>query len=200
LPEFGHLRWRTQRDLYHVYAVDEHTLHGVSELERLRDGEYKTDLPLLTQVMREIDHVEILFLALLFHDVGKGYGQEHSERGARMVRTAAARWQLSPDDTHEWHQLVLLHLLMSHIAQRRDLSDDTVIANFASMVGTPALLKKLYLLTFADMKAVGPKSGPPGKGDCSTNCTSALSNASRPMNRSRKNAKPDSNAVKINCA
>ena len=157
LPEFGHLRWRTQRDLYHVYAVDEHTLHGVSELERLRDGEYKTDLPLLTQVMRELDRMEILFLALLFHDVGKGFGQEHSERGARMVRSAAARWQLNPDDAHEWHQLVLLHLLMSHIAQRRDISDDTVIANFASVVGTPALLKKLYLLTFADMRAVGPK-------------------------------------------
>jgi [protein-PII] uridylyltransferase len=157
LPEFGHLRWRTQRDLYHVYAVDEHTLHGVSELERLRDGDYKTDLPLLTQVMREIDRVEILVLALLFHDVGKGYGQEHSDRGARMVRTAAARWQLNADDAHEWHQLVLLHLLMSYIAQRRDLSDDTVIANFARVVGTPALLKKLYLLTFADMKAVGPK-------------------------------------------
>jgi len=157
LPEFGRLRWRTQRDLYHVYAVDEHTLHGVSELERLRDGEYKTDLPLLTQVMREIDRVEMLFLALLFHDVGKGYGQEHSERGAGMVRTAAARWQLSPDDAHEWYQLVLLHLLMSYIAQRRDVSDDTVIANFARVVGTPALLKKLYLLTFADMRAVGPR-------------------------------------------
>ncbi|MBI3302126.1 MAG: ACT domain-containing protein, partial [Deltaproteobacteria bacterium] len=94
---------------------------------------------------------------MLFHDVGKGYGHEHSERGAKMVHKAAARWQLTPDDTHEWHLLVLHHLLMSHIAQRRDLSDDTVVANFAGVVGTPALLKKLYLLTFADMKAVGPK-------------------------------------------
>ncbi|MBI3301314.1 MAG: [protein-PII] uridylyltransferase, partial [Deltaproteobacteria bacterium] len=66
LPEFGHLRWRTQRDLYHVYTVDEHTLHGVAELERLRDGGYKADLPLLTQVMREIDKVELLFLSMLF--------------------------------------------------------------------------------------------------------------------------------------
>ncbi len=165
LPEFGHLQWRTQRDLYHIYAVDEHTLHGVAELERLRDGDYKADLPLLTQVMREIDRVELLFLALLFHDVGKGYGYEHSERGARMVHSAAARWQLTPDDTHEWHLLVLRHLLMSHIAQRRDLSDDTVIANFASAVGTPALLKKLYLLTFADMKSVGPKVWNAWKGE-----------------------------------
>jgi [protein-PII] uridylyltransferase len=165
LPEFGHLRWRTQRDLYHVYAVDEHTLHAVAELERLRGGDYKADLPLLTQVMREIDRVDLLFLGLLFHDVGKGYGHEHSERGAKMVETAAARWQLTPDETHEWHLLVLHHLLMSHIAQRRDLSDDTVVANFARVVGTPALLRKLYLLTFADMKAVGPKVWNAWKGE-----------------------------------
>lgn len=157
LVEFGHLRWRTQRDLYHVFTVDEHTLHGVAEMERLRDGAYKTELPLLTQVMREIDKVEILFLAMLFHDVGKGYGQEHSECGARMVNSAAARWQLSPDEAHEWRLLVLHHLLMSHIAQRRDLTDDAVVANFAGAVGSPALLKKLYVLTFADMKSVGPK-------------------------------------------
>ncbi len=157
LPEFSHLRWRTQRDLYHVYTVDEHTLRGLAELERLRDGDYKADLPLLTQVMREIDKVELLFLALLFHDVGKGYGHEHAQRGAKMVHTAAARWQLTPDDTHEWYALVQHHLLMSHLAQHFDLSDDLVIANFARTVGTPALLKKLYLLTFADMKAVSPK-------------------------------------------
>jgi [protein-PII] uridylyltransferase len=157
LPEFGHLRWRTQRDLYHVFTVDEHTLHGVAEMERLRDGEYKTELPLLTQVMRDIDRVEILFLAMLFHDVGKGHGHEHSERGARMVDAAAARWRLSPDDTHQWYLLVLHHLFMSHIAQRRDLSDDAVIANFAAVVGAPALLKQLFILTFSDMKSVGPK-------------------------------------------
>lgn len=157
LAEFAHLRWRTQRDLYHVFTVDEHTLHGVAEMERLRDGDYKTELPLLTQVMREIDKPEILFLSMLFHDVGKGFGGEHSERGAQMVHAAAVRWQLSPDDTREWYLLVLHHLFMSHIAQHRDLSDDAVIANFAGIVGSPALLSKLYILTFSDMKSVGPK-------------------------------------------
>jgi len=115
--------------------------------------------------MHEIDKSEFLFLSMLFHDVGKGYGHEHSERGAKMVHAAAARWQLTPDDTHEWHTLVRHHLLMSHIAQRRDLSDDTVVANFARTVGTPALLKKLYLLTFADMKAVSPKVWNAWKGE-----------------------------------
>lgn len=164
LVEFAHLRWRTQRDLYHVFTVDEHTLHGVAEMERLRDGDYKTELPLLTYVMREIDKPEILFLSMLFHDVGKGLGGEHSERGAQMVHAAAARWQLSPDDTREWYLLVLHHLFMSHIAQHRDLFDDAVIANFASIVGSPALLSKLYILTFSDMKSVSPKVWNPWKG------------------------------------
>ena len=157
LPEFGHLRWRTQRDLYHIYAIDEHTLHGVAELERLRDGEYKDEMPLLTQVMREIDRVDLLFLSMLFHDVGKGFGVEHAGRSAEMVDAAATRWQLSPDDAHEWEVLVRQHLFMSHIAQRRDLSDDAQIADFARTVENPGCLKRLYLLTFADMKAVGPK-------------------------------------------
>ena len=157
LPEFGHLRWRTQRDLYHIYAIDEHTLHGVAELERLRDGAYKESLPLLTQVMREIDRVDLLFLSMLFHDVGKGFGVEHAGRSAEMVEAAAGRWQLPPDEAHEWQVLVRQHLFMSHIAQRRDLSDDAQIADFARTVENPGCLKRLYLLTFADMKAVGPK-------------------------------------------
>ena len=164
LPEFGRLRWQTQRDMYHVYTVDEHSLRGIVELERLRDGEYKADHPLLTQVIREIDKVEFLFLSMLYHDVGKGYGHDHDERGAAMTLETATRWHLPQDDAHEWHFLVQHHLHMSSIAQRRDLSDDAVIAEFAHLVGTPALLKKLYLLTFADMKAVGPKVWNPWKG------------------------------------
>ena len=157
LPEFGQMQWRIQRDLYHVYTVDEHTLYGVEELEHLRDGVYKAELPLLTQVMREIDKVELLFLSMLYHDVGKGHGSEHDERSAVMVQQAAERWHLPADDAHEWSLLVQLHLRMSYIAQRRDISDDGLIAEFASTVGTLDVLKKLYLLTFSDMKAVGPK-------------------------------------------
>ena len=157
LPEFGQMQWRIQRDLYHVYTVDEHTLHGVAVLEDLRNGRYKEESPLLTQVMREIDKVELLFLSMLYHDVGKGHGGEHDERSAAMVQKAAARWNMSEDDTHEWYLLVQHHLRMSYIAQRRDISEDALIAEFAQTVGTETVLKKLYLLTFADMKAVGPK-------------------------------------------
>ena len=157
LPEFGNMQWRIQRDLYHVYTVDEHTLYGVAALEQLREGRFKEDLPLLTQVMREIDRVELLFLSMLYHDVGKGHGSEHDQRSAAMVRRAAERWGMAEDDAHEWYLLVQHHLLMSYIAQRRDISDDALIAEFARTVETQDVLKKLYLLTFADMKAVGPK-------------------------------------------
>ena len=165
LPEFGRLRWRTQREPYHVYTVDAHSLRGIAEIEQLREGDYKAAHPLLTQVVREIEKIEVLFLAILYHDVGKGYGHDHDERGAAIVKDTAARWNLSPDDAYEWHFLVQHHLRMSYISQRRDLSDDTVIADCARFVGTPALLKKLYLLTFADMKAVGPKVWNPWKGE-----------------------------------
>jgi len=156
IPEFARLRWLTQRDLYHVYTVDEHSLRGIAELERLRTGTYKQDHPLLTQVMREADKVAILFLAMLLHDAGKGYGSDHDQRGAATVQEIARRWGLDEDEASEWHTLVRLHLFMSNIAQRRDLSDSTLIIDFARTVGTPAVLKKLYLLTFADMRAVGP--------------------------------------------
>jgi [protein-PII] uridylyltransferase len=155
IPEFARLRWLTQRDPYHVYTVDEHSLNGIAELERLRAGEYKQDHPLLTQVMREVDKVAILFLAMLLHDVGKGYGSGHAQRGATTVQEIARRWGLDEDEASEWYTLVHLHLRMSYLAQRRDLSDDALIIDFARTVGTPAVLKKLYLLTFADMRAVG---------------------------------------------
>jgi [protein-PII] uridylyltransferase len=128
----------------------------VLELERLRAGEYEDDCPLLTQVMREDDKVEILFLAMLFHDIGKGFGHGHSERGAGLVGDIAARFDLNTDDTRQLQLLVLHHLLMAHLAQRRDIHDDDLILTFAKQVGDVSTLRKLYLLTFADMKAVRP--------------------------------------------
>lgn len=157
LPEFGALLCMVLHDLYHTYTVDEHSLRGVYELERLRAGSYKDSAPLLTQVVREIDRIEILFLALLLHDIGKGHGGGHSERGARMARGIATRIQLHTDETEQLLFLVENHLLMSHLAQRRDIHDQRLIVDFAKRVETLDNLKKLYLLTFADMRAVGPK-------------------------------------------
>lgn len=157
LPEFGALLCMVLHDVYHTYTVDEHSLRGVYELERLRAGTFKDSSPLLTQVVREIDRIEILFLALLLHDIGKGHGGGHSERGARIAADIAVRLQLNPDDTAQLLFLVEHHLLMSHLAQRRDIHDPRLIADFTKRVETLGNLKMLYLLTFADMRAVGPK-------------------------------------------
>jgi len=156
-PEFSRIDRLVQRDLYHIYTVDEHSLMGIAELERLRRGDYKRSAPLLTGVMREIDRPHVLFLAMLFHDVGKGHGERHPERGAALVRQIAARLPVHEDDAAQWEFLVRCHLLMSHLAQHRDTHDPGLVAEFARTVGSVESLKLLYVMTFADMRAVGPK-------------------------------------------
>ncbi|HVO22876.1 MAG TPA: [protein-PII] uridylyltransferase [Candidatus Margulisiibacteriota bacterium] len=157
LPEFGALLCMVLHDLYHTYTVDEHSLRGVHELERLRAGAYKGIAPMLTGVMREVDRVDILFLGMILHDIGKGHGGGHSERGAQMIEDIAERLHLNTDDANQLRFLVAAHLNMSHLAQRRDIHDQRLIIEFAKRVETLDNLKKLYLLTFADMRAVGPK-------------------------------------------
>jgi [protein-PII] uridylyltransferase len=156
IPEFGRLFCMVQHDFYHVYTVDEHSLIGIRELEAVRAGEHAEDSPLLTQVMRECDRPELLFLAMMFHDLGKGYGGDHDERGALMVRDIGKRLHLHLDDRRSLEFLVRNHLMMSMLAQTRDIEDDELVAQFVRDVGTMQNLRNLYLLTFADMKAVGP--------------------------------------------
>jgi [protein-PII] uridylyltransferase len=156
LPEFSDLRCMAQYDRYHIYTVDEHTLRGVLMLERLRHGECKDVAPLPTEVMREVDKVEILYLAMLFHDAGKGQGGDHSNRGAEIVRRVAQRMNLDADDAGQLEFLVRHHLLMHHLATRRDIHDPRLVTEFARTVGTLAGLQKLYVLTFADLSATNP--------------------------------------------
>ncbi|OFV87799.1 MAG: [protein-PII] uridylyltransferase, partial [Acidobacteria bacterium RBG_16_68_9] len=157
LPEFGNLLCMAQYDRTHLYTVDEHSLRGVRILEGLRAGAYKQESPLLTEVMRDEDRVEILYLAMLFHDSGKGQGGDHSNRGAEHVCRVAQRLGLHADEATQLEFLVRQHLTMSHLATRRDLHDEKLILDFAKMVGSLPTLRKLYLLTFADMRATNPK-------------------------------------------
>lgn len=157
LPEFGNLLCMVRRDHSHTYTVDQHSLRGVGELEQLRSGVHKDEYPLLTQVMREIDGVDIVLLSMLLHDIGKGHGSRHSERGAAKVPQIADRLGLNEDDTAQLRFLVAQHLTMSQLAQGRDIHDQKLIVDFARLVETPDNLKKLYVLTFADMRAVGPR-------------------------------------------
>lgn len=157
IPEFGRLFCMVQHDYYHVYTVDEHSLIGIRELEGLRNGDLQDKSPFLTQTMRECDRPELLFLAMLFHDLGKGYGGDHDERGAVMVRDIADRLQMHEDDRATLEFLVRHHLVMSMLAQTRDIQDPDLVLDFVAQVGTAENLTLLYLLTFADMRAVGPQ-------------------------------------------
>ncbi|KAF0221793.1 MAG: protein-PII [Geobacteraceae bacterium] len=156
IPEFGNLFCKVQHDLYHIYTVDTHSLFAVEEIVKLWRGEHDEDLPLLTQLAREVDKRELLLLAVLFHDIGKGEGGGHADKGADLMPTIARRMGLSKEDTERLEFLVRNHLLLAHIAQRRDLHDEKMIIQFARQMGTSENLKMLYLLTYADIKAVGP--------------------------------------------
>ena len=123
---------------------------------RLWRGEHRKDLPLLTQLANEVDKRELLLLAVLLHDIGKGEGGGHAEIGADLIPTIARRMGLSKEDSERLEFLVWNHLLFAHIAQRRDLHDEKMIIQFARQMGKSENLKMLYLLTYADIKAVGP--------------------------------------------
>lgn len=156
IPEFERIFCRVQHDLYHIYTVDIHSLFCVEELVALWNGEHDKPLPLLTQLARDVDKRELLLLAVLLHDVGKGEGSRHAERGAEMIPTIARRMGLSKEDTERLEFLVRQHLLFAHIAQRRDLHDERMIVDFARQMEKSENLKMLYLLTYADIRGVGP--------------------------------------------
>ncbi|MRR35460.1 [protein-PII] uridylyltransferase, partial [bacterium] len=155
IPEFGNIYCKVQHDLYHIYTVDTHSLFAVEEIEKLLRGDYVTELPLLTRLAREVDKRELLILGVLFHDIGKGEGGGHAEKGADMIPTIARRMGLCKEDSERLEFMVRSHLLMAHIAQRRDLHDDKMIIQFARQMEKSENLKMLYLLTYADIRAVG---------------------------------------------
>lgn len=156
IPEFGNLYARVLRDLYHIYTVDRHSLAAVGELERLRAGKYKASAALLTEVAREFHALPLVFLALLLHDIGKGLGHDHHERGALLTSEVLDRIGLGSEAAELVVFLVRNHLSMSEVAQKGDVDEQRTVEDFAREVGSIERLKALYLLTFADMRAVAP--------------------------------------------
>jgi [protein-PII] uridylyltransferase len=164
IPEFGKTFCRVQHDIYHAYTLDTHSLFTVMELERLLKGDYNKDFPLLTGLAKEVESPHVLMLAGLFHDIGKGRGSGHADIGGEMVKKISERTGLTFQDADLLEFLVRKHLLMAHISQRRDISDERLILDFCREVGDEERLKMLYLLTFADIRAVGPEVWTPWKG------------------------------------
>jgi len=155
IPELEHIYCKVQHDIYHIYTVDIHTLFAVEQTEKMLNGEFKGIMPLPCAIAAEIGKPELLILAVLFHDIGKGSGGGHAEKGGAMIPTIARRMGLSREDSDRLEFLVRQHLLFAHISQRRDLNDEKMIAQFARQMETSENLKMLYLLSVADVRAVG---------------------------------------------
>jgi [protein-PII] uridylyltransferase len=156
LPEFARVTARRQIDVYHVYTVDVHSLFAVRRLYALRAGDVNEEV--IGFLMEHHERPLALYLGTLLHDIGKGLGGDHSVKGAPIAAQACERLGIDPADVADVEWLVLKHLRMNAIAQRRDLSDPHLIHGFAEECGTLDRLNKLYLLTYADVATVGPRT------------------------------------------
>jgi [protein-PII] uridylyltransferase len=157
LPVFGRVVGQMQHDLFHVYTVDAHILMVVRNLRRFAVTEMAHEYPLCSRLMSEFQRPELLYLAGLFHDIAKGRGGDHSLLGMRDAQRFCINHGMSQQDAALVMWLVEHHLIMSSVAQKKDLSDPTVIADFARLVENERRLIALYLLTVADIRGTSPK-------------------------------------------
>lgn len=164
IPEFRKLRNRVQHDVYHVYTVDTHSIFALRELSRLARGEYQDKFPSYAAALTSVRDKGVLAMGLLFHDVGKGEGGNHSVVGAAIARRVAERLGYSPEQIDTIDFLVLSHLMMPHLSQRRDLEDQHLIGEFAKTIQSKDRLDMLYVLTWGDIRAVSPESWTEWKG------------------------------------
>lgn len=155
LPEFRTIQALARHDHYHKYTVDEHILNAVRNIEEVWGGR-TTEPASLSLAMRSIRKRWVLLLAILLHDLGKAYRSNHEHHGREIAGHVLDRLGVSGEDRERVLFLVEHHLLMAVLSQRRELDDQKVIADFTRIVGDRENLQMLYLLTYADMSAVGP--------------------------------------------
>ena len=146
-----------QHDLFHVYTVDQHILMVLRNMRRFFMAEHTHEYPFCSQLAAGWDKPWILYVAALFHDIGKGRGGDHSQIGAMEVRRFCRQHGVDREDARLIEFLVREHLTMSTVAQKQDLSDPDVIAAFAQRVGNERNLTAMYLLTVADIRGTSPK-------------------------------------------
>ncbi|HYW93149.1 MAG TPA: [protein-PII] uridylyltransferase [Gammaproteobacteria bacterium] len=157
IPAFRQVVGRMQFDLFHAYTVDQHLLFVVRNIRRMAVPEFAHEYPLCSRIMEAIPKPELLYIAALFHDIGKGRGGDHSKLGALDAEGFCLHHGLSVYDTRLVVWLVRNHLLMSMTAQRRDISDPEEIHEFARRVRNGSRLDHLFLLTVADMRGTNPE-------------------------------------------
>ncbi len=151
IPEFSHARSFLQFNQYHKYTVDEHCIRAVEEATH-----FETRHDAVGQIYRSIPDKTILHLTLLIHDLGKGFEEDHSEVGRRIAKTTAERFHLPPEQVETLEFLVHKHLLMSHMALKYDTTQPQLVNRFVEEVGSRSHLDLLFLVTCADLAAVGP--------------------------------------------
>ena len=156
IPDFGRVVAQMQYDMYHVYTVDEHSIRAIDLLARIEAGELADDHPLSTEIIHKVASRRALYVATFLHDIAKGRGGRHSQKGAEVALALCPRLGLSEEETESVAWLVLHHLDMSNVAQKRDIDDPKTIKDFAEIVQSPERLKLLLVLTVADMRATGP--------------------------------------------
>ena len=162
VPEFEDLRYLVRRDHYHKYTTDEHTLAAVSNIDE-KQIETACDSGALKAVLDDLSEEErvSLRLALLIHDIGKGApgDKDHVERGLPLAQRIVNRFQIKTIEKQRGNIMFLVknHHLKSNVAQQRNLDDPEVIQRYADEVGTMKRARKLYLVTYGDIRAVDPE-------------------------------------------
>ena len=157
VPAFGKIVAMMQFNMYHHYTVDEHLLRCIGILEEIERGS-NSETVLANELIHKIlpANRRVIYITLFLHDIAKGRIEDHSIAGARVARRLCPRLGFSAADTETVAWLIENHLVMSSVAQSRDLSDRKTIENFAAVVQSVERLKLLAILTTADIRAVGP--------------------------------------------
>ena len=156
IPEFEPIVAMMQFNVYHHFTVDEHIIQCISTLAQIERGELVEELPLTSGILKEGVSRRVIYVALLLHDIGKGRPEDHSILGAQIARRVAPRLGLNEEECETVEWLVRYHLLMSDMAQKRDIGDPRTVRDFAKAVKTRKRLDLLTVLTVCDIRGVGP--------------------------------------------
>ncbi|UWP90539.1 [protein-PII] uridylyltransferase [Aliiroseovarius crassostreae] len=156
IPEFEPIVAMMQFNMYHSYTVDEHTIQVISNFARIERHELENELPISSEIINKGVNRKTLMVAMLLHDIGKGRPQDHSVLGAQIARKVAPRLGLTAKECETVEWLVRYHLLMSDMAQKRDIADPRTVRDFAKAVRSVRRLNLLTVLTVCDIRGVGP--------------------------------------------
>jgi len=156
IPEFEPIIAMMQFNMYHSYTVDEHIIQCIMNLSEIEHGVLEEDLPVASSILKRGVDRKVLYTALLLHDIGKGRQEDHAILGAQIARKVAPRLGLNKADSETVEWLVRYHLLMSDMAQKRDIAEPSTVRDFAKAVQTVKRLDLLCVLTVCDIRGVGP--------------------------------------------